>query len=121
VVPPTIDEIWYKQGLNILLTIVTLGIWTIFWTYRAHGDLKRYNGDGLGGGLGALLDFLVQPVIFFTVPHEISKSYTRDGRESPISVWWGLWFLLPIIGHFVWYLKVQRALNDFWLSKGATT
>jgi hypothetical protein len=31
----------------------------------------------------------------------------------------GLWFLLPIVGHFVWYFKVQAALNDLWVSKGA--
>ena len=44
--------------------------------------------------------------------------YERDGRESPVSTLWGLWFLLPIIGHFIWYFKVQAALNDFWVSKG---
>ena len=71
------------------------------------------------GGLGALLDILVQPVIFFTIPYEIANMYQRDGRKSPVSVWWGLWFLLPVIGHFVWYLKVQPALNDFWESRAS--
>ena len=37
--------------------------------------------------------------------------YERDGRESPVSTLWGLWFLLPIIGHFIWYFKVQAALE----------
>jgi hypothetical protein len=119
VVPATTDEVWYKAGLNILLTIVTLGFWRVFWTYRTHGDLKRYNGDGLGEWPGAILALFVLVVIYFTVPLEISKLYERDGRESPMSVWWGLWFLLPIVGSFIWYLKVQRVLNEFWVSKGA--
>jgi hypothetical protein len=27
--------------------------------------------------------------------------------------------LLPIIGQFVWFIKVQGALNRYWESKGA--
>jgi hypothetical protein len=30
----------------------------------------------------------------------------------------GLWFLLPIVGHLIWFVKVQRALNRYWESKG---
>ena len=30
-----------------------------------------------------------------------------------------LWWLLPIIGHIVWFVKVQNALNSYWESKGA--
>ena len=32
----------------------------------------------------------------------------------------GLWFLLPIIGSFVWFIRVQGQLNDYWRSRGAT-
>jgi len=103
----------------ILLTIVTIGIWPFFWTYRTSEDLKAYNGDGLGGWLGVLLYFFVSPVLMFTIPNEIKNAYERDGRESPVSALWGLWFLLPLIGHIIWYVKVQGALNDFWVSKGA--
>ena len=55
----------------------------------------------------------------FTIPNEIKNMYERDGRESPMSAIWGLWFLLPIIGWLVWYFRAQRSLNDFWLSKGS--
>ena len=99
--------------------IVTLGIWGFFWTYRTNEDLKRYNGDGLGGVLGLVLYFFVSVVLMFTIPNEIKNMYERDGRQSPVSAVWGLWFLLPLIGNIIWYLKVQHALNDFWLSKGA--
>lgn len=119
-VPPTLGGVFYNTGLNIVLAIVTCGIWTYVWTFRAGEDLKRYNGDGLGGVLQLVLAILLNPVVWFTIPNEIEKMYQRDGRESPVSTLWGLWFLLPIIGAFIWYTKVQRSLNDFWLSKGSS-
>ena len=118
-VPLDISGVYYNKGLTILLMIVTCGIWGIFWTYRTQEDLKKYNGDGLGGVLGIVIYLLLSVVLMFTIPNEIKNMYERDGRESPVSAVWGLWFLLPIVGLFIWYFKVQHALNDFWLSKGS--
>ena len=117
--PQSIGGVYYSTGLTILLIIVTLGIWGFFWTYRTNEDLKRYNGDGIGGVLGIVIYLLVAVVLMFTIPHEIEKMYQRDGRRSPISTVWGLWFLLPLIGNIIWYVKVQRVLNEFWASKGS--
>ncbi len=117
--PQSLGEVYYKPGLNILLFIVTCGIWGAVWSYRTHEDLQKYNGDGLGGIFGLVIGLLVSVVIMFTVPMEIERMYQRDGRQSPVSTIWGLWFFLPIVGQFIWYFKVQEALNDFWLSKGA--
>jgi hypothetical protein len=119
VTPESVGGVNYSTGLVILLTIVTLGIWGFFWTYRTNEDLKKYNGDGLGGVVGIVLYLLLNVVLMFTIPNEIKNMYDRDGRESPVTALWGLWFLLPLIGNIIWYLKVQRALNDFWVSKGA--
>jgi len=119
VVPPRLGGAFYSTGLVILLTIVTFGVWGALWTYRTSEDLKKYNGDGLGGVLGVVIYILLSVVLMFTIPNEIKTMYDRDGRESPVRAIWGLWFLLPIIGNIIWYVKVQRALNDFWLSKGA--
>ena len=119
VVPDRVGGPFYSTGLVILLTIVTLGIWPFLWTYRTNEDLKAYNGDGLGGLLGVILYFFVSPVLMFTIPNEIRNAYERDGRESPVTALWGLWVLLPLIGHIIWYVRVQRSLNDFWVSKGA--
>jgi Domain of unknown function (DUF4234) len=119
IVPPALGEVYYNSALNILLFAITCGIWGGIWAWRTHDDLQKYNGDGLGAVVGLILGLLAQAAVMFTIPNEIEKMYQRDGRESPVTTLWGLWFLLPIIGHFVWYLKVQRALNDFWISKGA--
>lgn len=118
-VPPQLGGAYYSPGLVVLLTIVTIGVWGALWSYRTNEDLKKYNGDGLGGVLGVVLYLLLGVVLMFTIPAEIEKMYQKDGRESPVRAIWGLWFLLPIIGHFIWYFKVQNSLNDFWLAKGA--
>ena len=57
---------------------------------------------------------------YFLIPNEIKNAYQTDGRQSPVDVVWGLWFLLPLIGSIIWYVKVQNALNEYWVSKGAT-
>jgi Domain of unknown function (DUF4234) len=117
--PGQLSAPFYSPWVVILLSIVTCGIWTAIWTYRTNEDLKKYNGDGLGGVLGVVIWLVLSVVLMFTIPHETEAMYRRDGRASPVSAIWGLWFLLPLIGNIIWYVKVQRALNDFWLSKGA--
>ena len=117
--PERLGGAYYSTGLVIVLTIITLGIWGALWSYRTNEDLKRFNGDGLGGVLAVVIYLLLSPVLMFTIPNEIEKMYQRDGRQSPVSTVWGLWFLLPLIGNIIWYVKVQRVLNEFWLSKGS--
>jgi Domain of unknown function (DUF4234) len=119
VVPEDLGGVYYNTGLVIVFTIITLGIFGFFWTYRTSEDLKKYNGDGLGGVVADILYFFIQPVLMFTIPNEIGHMYERDRRQSPVSAIWGLWFLLPLIGHIIWYVKMQSALNEFWVSKGA--
>ena len=118
VVPESIEGPFYSTGLTILLTIVTLGIWGAIWTYRTGEDLKKYNGDGLGGVIGVVVYLLISPVLMFTIPNEIKNMYERDGRPSLVGPLWGLWVLLPLIGNIIWYVKVQQSLNEFWASKG---
>ncbi len=109
-----------SPGKQILLTIVTIGIWAYVWVYRTHEDIKLYTGEGVGGGLGVVIFFFISPVTYFLVANEIeTKLYERDRVESPVRTIQGLWFLLPLVGSLIWYIKMQRALNDYWVSKGA--
>jgi Domain of unknown function (DUF4234) len=102
-----------------VLYIVTCGIWGWVWSYRTHDDLQKYNGDGLGGVVGLILAIFVGIAIPFTVNSEVEKMYQREGWESPVKTIEGLWILLPIVGAFIWYLKTQEALNNFWVAKGS--
>jgi len=105
----------------ILLTIVTFGIWTLVWSYQNGDELKRYTGRGLGGVAYLFITLLVSPVTMFLMASEVEQLYRDDGREPPITTIWGLWFLLPIIGNLVWYLRIQSALNEYWVAHGATS
>ena len=104
-------------GKTILLGIITLGIYIIIWQWKTFNELKRYRGQGIGGGVGFLLSFIA--VSLFLLPSYVGKAYQEDGQNAPITGWSGFWVLVPYIGTFIWIAKNQGALNDFWASKGA--
>ena len=106
-------------GMVILLTIITLGIYGLYWTYVTYEELKRHNGKGLGGLVGLIIGIFIGIVNLFVLPSEIQTTYHDDGRESPVSPLVGLWFLLPLVGLIIWFVKVQGALNDYWMTKEA--
>jgi hypothetical protein len=106
-------------GFAILMTIVTIGIYSIYWVFKTQDEVKEHSGQGVGGVLGLVIYVLISPVTAFLVPSEVGKMYRLDGREAPFSGWTGLWLiLLPIVGAFVWFIKIQGALNRYWESKG---
>ena len=110
-----------STGLSILWFILTLSIYSFFWVYKTQEEVKRYSGNGVGGVLGLVIFILISPVTFFIVPSEVRYMYEDlDGQRSPVRGIHGLWFLLPIIGHLVWFIQVQGALNRYWESKGAS-
>ncbi|HEY6377727.1 MAG TPA: DUF4234 domain-containing protein [Candidatus Dormibacteraeota bacterium] len=107
-------------GICILLAVVTLSIYTFVWVYKTQSEMKRYSGRGLGGGLGLLIYIIFSPATYFLVPIEVAALHEDiDHRPSPVSGVIGFWFLLPLIGSIVWFVKVQGALNRYWMSKGA--
>lgn len=101
----------------ILLSIVTLGIYGLFWTYRVFEDLKQHTGQGVGGVLGLILGFLAF-VNIFLLPSEIGNMYAAEGQPKPVSGMSGFWVLIPLVGGFIWLFKVQGAMNNHWASHG---
>lgn len=102
------------------LSIVTLGIYGLYWQYATFKEMKDYSGVGIGGGLGLLLAFLVGIVNAFLMPSEVGNIYASEGREKPVSGTTGFWIFLPIAGAVVLILKTQGALNRLWEAHGAT-
>ena len=108
-------------GLSILWFVLTLGIYSFYWVYKTQEEIKRYSGNGVGGVIGLVIYFLISPITFFIVPSEVRYMYEDlDGGKSPVRGIYGLWFLLPIVGHVIWFVQVQGALNRYWESKGAS-
>lgn len=101
----------------IVLSIVTLGIYHLYWVFKSFDELQRHTGQGIGGVLALVIQIVFAPVIWFVMPSEVGRMYRDDGRAEPMTGWTGLWILLPIVGWFVWMIKIQGALNRYWESK----
>ena len=105
----------------IIISIITLGIYTLYWVFKTQDEVKEHSGIGVGGVLGLVIYIVVSPVTWFLVPSEVGKMFKADGREAPFTGWTGLWLLLPIVGMFVWFIKIQGALNRYWESKAGAS
>jgi hypothetical protein len=109
-------------GFVILLSIITLGIYSLYWVFKTQEEMKQHTGEGLGGVLGLVVWIVVGAVSAFVIPSEVGKMYQKDGQTPPITGWTGLWLVpgaILIIPIFVWIVKVQGSLNRYWESKGA--
>jgi hypothetical protein len=103
-------------GSVILLTMLTLGIYGIYWNFKTFDELHRHRGKGVTGGVGLLLALVgVSP---FLLGSYIRQAYEEDGFEPTVSGATGLWmfpgFLLLGIGPIIFFVKVQGALNNLW-------
>lgn len=110
-------------GFGIALTIITLGVYAWYWFYKTHQEMKAHSGQGIGGPLALVLAILVFIVMPFISSSEIGSLYTRRGQNAPVSAMTGLWYfpgMFILVGPFIWFIKTNRAVNDYWRSVGAT-
>jgi Domain of unknown function (DUF4234) len=110
-------------GFGILLFIITFGLYSLYWVYKTHEEIKQHTGEGIGGVLGLVVWILISAVIGFVLPSEIGNMYKKDGRQPPMTGWTGLWFFpggILVIPAIVWFVKVQGALNSYWEAKRAS-
>jgi Domain of unknown function (DUF4234) len=101
----------------VLLSIFTFGIYHLYWVYKTFDEMQRHTRQGIGGVLALVIAILLHIVLWFVMPSEVGRMYRDDGRIGPMTGWTGLWMFLPIVGWFVWTIKIQRALNSYWESK----
>ncbi len=102
---------------GILLFIVTAGLYGWYWAFQTHEEMKRRTGEGLGGVLGLVVWILFPFVSAFAIPSEVGKLYAKEGRSPPLTGWTGLWLVpgfVVIVPAIVWFVRVQRTLNDYW-------
>jgi len=104
-------------GFGILLFFCTGGLYSLYWAFKTHEELKRHTGLGLGGELGLAVWFLGFGTSAFVIPAEVGRMYRNAARPPPVGAWTGLWvvpgvvFLIPPL---VWFVQVQGALNRYW-------
>ncbi len=103
----------------ILLSFVTLGIYTLYWYYAVFTELKDRTGNGIGGPIGLLLGLCISIVNIFLLPSEVGNMYAQEGLEKPVTGLTGFWVLIPLVGSIIWFVKVQNALNHRWEASAA--
>ena len=110
-------------GFVIVLSIITLGIYQLYWLWVSFAEIKRWRGQGVGGFAGLLLAFVI--VSTFLLPSYVGRLYKEDlleqgeepilaAQKVPITGWSGFLVLIPLIGGIIWIAKIQGKLNNFW-------
>ena len=105
------------------LSIITFGIYSLYYYFATHQEMKQYSGEGVGGAVGLIIAiFTLGLVTPFLLPNEVGNLYARQGRPRPVTATTGLWVLLGsfiLVGPLVWLIKTNGALNAYWRSVGA--
>jgi hypothetical protein len=110
-------------GVAILLFFVTLGLYSIYYYFVTHEEMKKHTGEGIGGLAGLLLSMFVGIVSPYLLSHEVGGLYERRGQAKPVSGLTGLWVfpgIFLLVGPIVWFVKTNGALNAYWRSVGAS-
>jgi hypothetical protein len=110
-----------STGLTMLLFFVTLGIWGLVYYYQAQEEMKRHSGQGIGGVVALVVAIFAGVVSPFLLSHEVGGLYERQGQPPPVNAMTGLWFfpgILILVGPFIWFVKTNEALNDYWRGFG---
>jgi uncharacterized protein DUF1707/uncharacterized protein DUF4234 len=106
-----------STGLQMLLFVVTFGIWGYVYFFQTHEEMKRHTGEGIGGVIALLLAFFVWMASPFLLSFEVGRLYARAGRRPPVSALTGLWFfpgIFLLVGPIIWFVLTNGALNDYW-------
>jgi hypothetical protein len=111
-----------STGVCILLYFVTLGFYGWYYYYSVHNEMKQHSNRGIGGGIALVLAIFVGIVLPYITSSEVGALYETRGQQKPVSAATGLWAFpgaLIIVGPFIWFIKTNGALNDYWQSLGA--
>jgi hypothetical protein len=109
-------------ALQMLLFVVTLGIWGYVYLFQAHDEMKRHSGEGIGGVLALLVALFANVASPYLLSHEVGGLYERRGQRKPVSALTGLWFfpgIFLLVGPLIWFVLTNTALNRYWRSEGA--
>jgi hypothetical protein len=108
-------------GMTILLFFVTLGIWGLVYSFQVFEEMRRHSGRGLGGVWALVISIIAGVVTPFLLSNEVGQLYERQGRQEPVSAVTALWFfpgMLILVGPFIWFVRTNNALNEYWQSMG---
>jgi len=108
-------------GMTILLFFVTLGIWGFVYYFQVHEEMRRHSGRGLGGVWALVISIIFGVISPLLLSNEVGQLYERRGQQAPVTALTALWFfpgMLILVGPFIWFVKTNNALNEYWQGLG---
>lgn len=70
-----------RTGLVVLATLLTGGLFLLWWAPRSYVDIRRLrHGRGIGAGLGFLATVVLIPTLFL-LPHEMGNAAGERGSD----------------------------------------
>jgi hypothetical protein len=109
-------------ALQVLLFVVTFGVWWFVYVFQTHDEMRRHSGEGLGGVIALVVSLFANLASPFLLSHEVGGLYERRGQRKPVSAVTGLWFfpgIFLVVGPLIWFVLTNNALNRYWQSVGA--
>lgn len=97
---------------TVILIFVTLGLYGLYWIYITFEELKRQNGQGLGGMLALVLGIVTGGLIpLFMLVSELGNAFQKQGKQSTFSMIYPIIaIVIPLIGAIVYYHTAQTAM-----------
>jgi hypothetical protein len=110
---------------GLLLTIVTLGIYGIYWNYKAHDEVfKQFELEKEGRDEGILflvLGLIIGPLIWVyqykfaeNINHTRQELGLAEGVSSVEFLLWVTVGVLILVGPAIGYYKLQNSINEIW-------
>lgn len=110
---------------GFLLTVVTLGLYGIYWNYTAHDEVfKQFDLEAQGEDMGTLfliLGLLFAPLLWvYQYKFVENVNQAREGLglgEGVSAVEFLLWEIVGaiiLVGPIVAYYKLQTSINEAW-------
>ena len=101
----------------ILLTVITCGIYGLYWIYAFANELKTYlNKDDLSPGLDLFLCIICFPYLIYWVykyGQLIDEAFEKNGKHKPDNSI--LYVILSIFGlSIVAFVIMQDSINRIW-------
>lgn len=95
-------------GTMIILSIITFGIYTLYWVIKFQIELKERTGEGFGGFGHFLMIIFTFGIYFIYWQYAAGKRLNKLGAEDNSTLYLILAIFFPIINPFLMQDQANR-------------